>query len=155
MPYICVTHTHTHPRYCSRSILATVECVWCGKFSQVCAEERKGRQHWGVKSESPVYCVGLQPWSYDLWRECLKIWADLDVPEGGWSESWCEGGQVTYFKNLAVCLGQGLWWQQHHWWFVFDIAMETGDLSSSAPSLVALRPLSLVPLFHRMSNQYD
>lgn len=100
--------------------MATIERVWCGKFSQACAEKREGKQPSG--SEKWVPCV--EYWNSDpvLWPVkgiWLNVWGDVDVPELGWGESCCEGAG-TYFKTRLFVLVKALRWQQHHWWFVMD-----------------------------------
>lgn len=142
-----VIHTHAHPCYCSPSILATMECDWCGKFSQVCVEEREGIQCSGVKSESPVYSTGLQPQSYDLWREyawqCVETRMCLSADE----VKVAVRGQVLILKHgclswskpmvtaapLVICLGHSHQdWRLESWAHI------------PPPSLVALGPWGLV-----------
>lgn len=131
--------THTHSRYCSHSSLATMERVWCGKFSQACAEKREGKQRSG--SEKWVPCVEYWNSAPVLWPVkgiWLNVWGDVDMPELGWGESCCEGAG-TYFKTRLFVLVKALRWQQHHWWFVMDTALKTGDwrVGLTHPPLVA------------------
>lgn len=106
------------------------------------------RRQTAFGGEKWVPCVERWTSAPVLWPVkgiCLKVWGDMDVPECGWGESCCERAG-TYFKTWLFVLVKAYGDSST----TGDLSctqpsrLETGELSSHSPSLVALGPLGLV-----------